>query len=237
MAHPSDPTPIRTFSHLEPGYCPAFLDNGDPTIADEAHPEPLISGMSFAKALSSEQTALRQSAGTDRADTAPGTVTPGAPTAGPTLCVGGVQSAPKHPIPNLGSPAAPLACGWSGFHIIDQCVATGALQDLSRAACGAKAEPTILMFEARLKQYGDSVTGNVNLGGLTGPVNGTFDSGVLTLRGLATSASGFNAVITSWTTRITSGGALIGHFGYRLTFKGSAGMAAIVARVDQVPQF
>jgi osmotically-inducible protein OsmY len=84
-----------------------------------------------------------------------------------------------------------------------------------------------------LQQNGNSVTGTVNLGGLTGSVTGTVNNGILSLQGTVT-GSDFTARITAWSTTIQGTSGLAGTVNYDLTLRALPGVAGIESRLESV---
>lgn len=156
-----------------------------------------------------------------------------------TLIVSGDQTSGTNSIAISGTALPTFAGRWIGGHRIDQCGGTGGLADLLCTPGRPFSVPlgTVLSFSADISQAGASVTGTVNVGGISGPVTGIVTSfGVLVLRGTLTSPDGLIATITSW--NVTLGGGQVswsGSIGYDITGpRLTPGTAVIVASMNNV---
>lgn len=155
-----------------------------------------------------------------------------------TLLVSGDQTSGTNAIAISGTALPTFAGRWSGGHRIDQCGGTGGLADLlcTPGRPSAVALGTVLSFAADIAQSGTTVTGIVNVGGISGPVTGVVSSaGVLTLRGNLTATNGLSATITTWS--VTLGGSQTswsGSIGYDIRDRTIAGVAVILASMNGV---
>jgi hypothetical protein len=151
-----------------------------------------------------------------------------------TLTVNADHTSGTNTVAVSGSAAFSFAGAWFGGHRITACNGTGSMQDLLCSANrGAYPVGTLFRFEADLQQSGTSVTGTVNLAGLTGSVTGTVNNGVLMLQGTATGMD-FTARITAWSTTIQGSSGMAGTVNYDLTYRGLPGVAGIESRLEGV---
>lgn len=125
------------------------------------------------------------------------------------LMVSGDQTSGTNTIPYSAEVVAgtPFAGSWSGSYRIDSCQGVGSAQDLlcsapsGGRAVGLYPPGTVLPMTLSLAQSGESVSGTLTLGELTGPVTGAVANGLLTLRG--SFGSGAVRVTTvHWSSRV-----------------------------------
>lgn len=126
----------------------------------------------------------------------------------------------------------PFAGAWSGTYRIDSCQGAGSAQDLlcsapSAGRPGGLYPPgTLLPMTLSLEQSGESVTGTLALGELTGPVTGVVANGLLTLRGTVGSGS-LRVTTAHWSSRVV-GRAMDGVAAYDVTLPGFPGTGVLV---------
>lgn len=155
-----------------------------------------------------------------------------------TLIVNGDQNSGTNSIAISGTAIANFGGIWIGGQRIDRCSGTGSISDLlcTPGRPSAIALGSVLRFDAEIVQTGTTVTGIVDLGGITGPVTGVVSSSsVLTLRGDLTSEFGLRATITSW--NVTLGGGQTswsGSIGYDIRDNRFPGVAVILASMNDV---
>lgn len=155
-----------------------------------------------------------------------------------TLIVAGDQNSGTNSIAISGNAIGNFSGIWVGGHRIDQCGGTGSISDLlcTPGRPSAVAIGTVLGFNADITQSGTTVTGTVNLGGISGPVTGVVSSGsVLNVRGNLTSSFSLSATITSW--NVTLGGGQVswsGSIGYEIRDRNFPGVAVVTASMNNV---
>jgi hypothetical protein len=207
------------------------------TIANSGNAPLAVSGLSVTGGLASHITASWTS-GTIAAGGSQAVNVRFAPTAAGsfsgTMVVNTDSTSGANSVAISGTAFPSFAGTWTGAHVSTACNGTGSAQDLICGATrGAYKVGTSLVFSVTLNQTGSQVSGTANLGGPTGPVTGTITGDTLTLSGTVRDNQGFTAVISSWSTRVTTS-AMTGTVGYNLTYSGLPGNAGIVANLSNV---
>lgn len=149
------------------------------------------------------------------------------------LMVSGDQTAGTNSIPYSAEVVAgtPFAGSWSGSYRIDSCQGVGSAQDLlcsapSGGRAGGVYPPnSVLPMALSLEQSGESVTGTLALGELTGPVTGVVGNGLLTLRGTVGSGS-LQVTTVHWSSRVI-GRTMDGVAAYRVALPGFPGTGVL----------
>lgn len=150
------------------------------------------------------------------------------------LTVEGDQTGGGNSLAVTGAALASVAGNWVGAHAIRQCNGTGSAQDLiCSPQRGVNKIGDLYGFSTNLVQSGTAVSGTINIGGITGPVTGVVTTSGLTLRGTATTASGYLLTLTDWRTT-TALGSMTGSMSYDLSFRGLNGVAAVVSTLERV---
>jgi len=150
------------------------------------------------------------------------------------LMVSGDQTSGSNTIPYSAEVVAgtPFAGSWSGSYRIDNCQGAGSVQDLlCSAPSGGRAGGlypigSVLPMALTLAQNGDSVTGTLSLGELTGPVTGVIENRLLTLGGTIGSGS-LRVATVHWSSRVTRG-TMDGVAAYRVELNGFPGTGVLV---------
>lgn len=144
-------------------------------------------------------------------------------------------TAPPAPVAAPPPPPPPPYTGvWEGQYRIDRCDGTGSMQDLLCSSQRGLYPPgTRLPIRLDLTQSGATVSGRIELGNLTGIVNGVVRSnGLLTLSGTARSGT-FAAEITYWDT-VAIGNTMEGYFTFNATVVNVPGVAVVVTTLQGV---
>jgi len=150
------------------------------------------------------------------------------------LMVSGDQTSGSNTIPYSAEVVAgtPFAGSWSGSYRVDDCQGAGSVQDLLCSAPsggrtgGLYPIGSVLPMALSLAQTGDTVTGTLSLGELTGPVTGVVENRLLTLRGTIGSGS-LRATTVHWSSRVI-GRTMDGVAAYRVTLPGLPGTGVLV---------
>lgn len=126
----------------------------------------------------------------------------------------------------------PFAGSWSGSYRVDSCQGAGSTQELlcsapSGGRAGGLYPPgTVLPMALLLAQSGESVSGTLALGELTGPVTGVIANGLLTLRGSVGSGS-LQVTMVHWSSRVV-GRTMEGVAAYNVAMPGVLGTGVLV---------
>lgn len=151
-----------------------------------------------------------------------------------TIAVMGDQTSGSNTVSTSGSATASVAGNWSGQYVVERCDGTGSNQDyFCSAQRGAFPPGSSLPISLSLTQNGNSVTGAILLGQVSGVVSGAVSaSGTLLLQGSA-SAGTLSLTLSSWNTT-ASGSSMTGTFSYNAGLSGIPGTAVIVSRLSGV---
>lgn len=152
-----------------------------------------------------------------------------------TVTVNGDQTSGVNTIPISVNAVGFSAAGtFQGRYIVERCDGTGSIQDLLCSANrGLYPVGASLPIRLILTQTGSSVSGVVEFGQVTGPVQGAVSpGGALVLQGTATNGE-LTIAITSWNTSIV-GDSLTGAISVNIGARSIFGVAAITARLSEV---